>query len=103
MPVPVVEVDSTSPSPEKVPPAIFTVAPASLRLSGSDTVTALDSVTALPSVKLTLLATLASVGASLTLVTVSVVVASALVATPPLAVPLGSPICQVRMRVWLEK
>src|SRR5215467_14161252 len=62
--VPTVEVDSTSPSPANVPPAIFTVAPCRPRLSGSDTDTAPDSVTACPSVNETLDATFAKVGGS---------------------------------------
>src|SRR5215831_16051762 len=78
MPVPVVFAGSTSPSPANVPPAIFTVAPAQVVLSGSDTVTPGDSVIdAAFSVKLALVATV-SVGGSLTAVMLIVVVVTAL-------------------------
>ena len=42
--MPVTEVVSTSPSPEKVPPVMTTVAPTSFRLSGSVTDTEPESV-----------------------------------------------------------
>ena len=94
--VPAVDAASTSASPENVPPVIETVALASVRLSGSVTETAPDSVTAPPSsVKWTLEATLASVGASLTATTLTVVVANEL----RLFDPLPSLSSQVTVRV----
>src|SRR5215471_6857185 len=77
--VPATLAERISPSPAKVPPVIDTVAPARLRLSGSDAEAAPDSVTAPPPwVKLAEAATLLKVGASLTLVMPIVVVATLL-------------------------
>src|ERR1043166_2119298 len=74
---------STSPSPTKVPEAIATVALTSWRLSGSDTVTLGESVMVVPTVKLSDVDTLERVGASLTAVMVTVVVAGVLVLNDP--------------------
>src|SRR5947209_17484577 len=77
--VPVVSVASTSPSSGKAPLVIATVAATSVRLSGSDAEAAPDKVTAPPPcVKEADAATLLNVGASLTLVMASVVVATLL-------------------------
>src|SRR5690348_6341271 len=78
--VPAVLNESTSPSPEKVPPTICTVAFARFRLSGSFTVTFDESVVedAAFSVNCALGATLLSVGGSLTAVMLRVEVAAAL-------------------------
>src|SRR5262249_58524349 len=73
MPVGAVTADSTSPSPTKVPPVIFTVALASVRLSGSDTVTFGDSTTALPFSVNDALVVPVRVGGSFTAVTLTVV------------------------------
>src|SRR5262245_18135769 len=76
---------STSPSPANLPVVIDTVAPASVRLSGSDTDAAPDSTTAPAfSVNCALVATLANVGGSLTPVRLIVLVAVPEVAVPPL-------------------
>src|SRR5947199_383538 len=97
--VPVVVVASTSPSPVNLPPVIDTVALARLRLSGSVTVTAPDSVTAAPSsVKEALVATLLRIGGSLTLVMLTVVVATLL----RLNEPQPSLTIQVTVRVGFE-
>src|SRR5262252_2347933 len=78
MPVPTVLVASTSPSPAKVPPVIFTVASARL----------VASVTVRPMWKETRAGTDDKVGGSLTAVTLTVVVALAvgLLALPSLIV-----------------
>src|SRR5215470_8915147 len=80
--VPDVVAASTSPSPANVPAVIFTVALANVRLSGSDTTAADDSVFAPAfSVKLAVAATVA-VGGSFTPTTVTVAVCGALVSSP---------------------
>src|SRR4249920_3310683 len=96
--VPVVSAASTSPSPTNVPPAIFTVAPVQVGLSGSVTETVGDSTIEAPfSVKLVLVVPSASVGASLTAVTLIVVVVIEL----RLLEPLPSLSSQVTVRVGL--
>src|SRR5262245_56038460 len=97
MAVPETLAASTSPSPAKVPPVIATVAPARVRLSGSDTVTAGDSVTGDPFSVYDALAVPASVGGSFTAVmlTMLVVLPVALLALPSLSV-------QVTVRVGAE-
>src|ERR1043166_8147612 len=76
MTVPVVDVASTSPSPANLPPVIDTVALARLRLYGSVTVSAPESVAvASCSVYCALAATLVRVGGSLTPTTVIVLLA----------------------------
>src|ERR1700682_1954438 len=98
--VPVVLVDRTSPSPANVPPLTAIVAPASVVLSGSDTVTAPDRVAAAPpSVKLAEVATLLRVGGLLTPVRLTVVVAAALT----LLVEPPSLTTQVTVRVGLAR
>ena len=89
---------STSPSPANVPPVTATVAPVSVRLSGSATVSDGDSVTVLLSVNATWAAWPVSVGASLTAVTLMVVVCAAL----RLNEPLPSLTTQVTVRVGSE-
>src|SRR5262249_60501364 len=75
MAVPAVLAASTSPSPAKVPPATFTVAPVRVVLSGSVSVTVGESTNEAPfSVKLAAVVPIASVGASLTAVMLMVVV-----------------------------
>ena len=69
---------STSPSPAKVPPVIFTVALAILRLSTSDTVSVGEICRVVPAVNVTVGATAVRVGASLMPVMLTVVVATAL-------------------------
>src|SRR5580704_7159878 len=97
--VPVVEAASTSPSPAKVPPVTLTVAPARLRLSGSLTETADDSVAAAPSsVYAAVVATLLNVGGSLTLVMLTVDVTAVL----KLFEPEPSLSTQVNVRVGFE-
>src|SRR5690242_4906082 len=76
--VPATLAASTSPSPANVPPVNATVALAMLRLSGSATVTDGDSVTAGPFSVKDALVVPASVGASSTPTTVSVVVVTLL-------------------------
>src|ERR1051325_8519300 len=99
MAVPVVVAAKRSPSLAKVPPAIRTVALASLRLSASDTVTFdANVVAAAPWVKDALAGTPASAGELLTAVMLTVVVCGALrlFDAPP------SSSAQVRVRVGLE-
>src|SRR6516165_610900 len=101
--LPVGVAESASASPANVPPVTATVALASLRLSGSATDTVGDKVVgACSSVHDATVVPSDSDGGSLTLVTVSVVVESALVSLPPLSVPLGSVACHVIVRVRLE-
>ena len=82
--VPVVSKASTSPSPANVPPVTDTVAPVSDRLSGSATASVGDSVAVLLSVNATWADWLVTVGASLTAVSVTVVVWGVLVLNEPL-------------------
>src|ERR1051325_5202050 len=97
MAVPETSAVSTSPSPANVPPVIATVAPASARLSGSDTVTDGDNVTGDPFSVNDALTAPASVGASFTAVmlTTDVTLLVALLALPSLSV-------QVTVRVGAE-
>src|ERR1051325_8512305 len=69
---------STSPSPENLPPLTETVALATVRLSGSDSVIADDSVTLVLTAKATAVVWFDSVGGSSTAVMLMVVVAVAL-------------------------
>src|SRR5262249_14781087 len=77
--VPATLAASRSPSPANAPPVTCTVAPASVRLSGSDTDAAGATVSVWPAVNDAVEGTPASVGASLTAVTARVVVCGALV------------------------
>src|SRR5205807_8969464 len=96
MAVPVVVAAKRSPSLAKVPPAIRTVAAASLRLSASETVTFGASVAAAaPCVKDALAGMPDTVGALLMLVMLMVVVAAVLAALPSLS-------DQVTVRVGAE-
>ena len=76
--VPATLAESTSPSPAKPPPTIWTVALARSRLSGSVTESVGDSGSVLPSVKPAVAVSEAAAGASLTAVRWTVVVAAAL-------------------------
>src|ERR1700739_3453632 len=90
---------STSPSPANVPVVIDTVAPASSRLSGSDTDTAFDSTAGPPlSVKCALVATFEKAGGALIAVMAIVLVAVPLVT----ALPLLSNTVQVTVRAGSE-
>src|ERR1043166_933720 len=75
---------STSPSPAKVPPVIFTVALASVIVSGSDTVMLGEIVMVCCGTNITAAATFDNVGASLTAVTTTVVNCGELVLFEPL-------------------
>src|ERR1051325_9264042 len=84
---------STSPSPAKVPPVIFTVALVSVRLSGSDTEIAGEMVIVCCGRKFTALATFDNVGASLMAVIATVVNCGVLVlfeALPSLTVQVST-------------
>src|SRR5262249_46338247 len=85
--VPIVVAASTSPSPANVPPVIATVALTSVRLSGSDTNNAGDTVT-VGWVTATNAVTLESAGGLLTatMLMVSLAVAMLLLAVPSLTV-----------------
>jgi hypothetical protein len=105
MTVPLVWPETSSVSPANAPPVIDTVALARSRLSGSLTVTVGDNVvgSACSSVHDATVVPSASVGGSLTLVTVSVVVLiGEFVSLPPFRVPLGSCTCHVMLRVGFE-
>src|ERR1043166_7808547 len=93
--VPATLAESTSPSPAKVPPVIFTVAFAILRLSGSDTDNVGESCTGLPSRNDRVGNTEVRVGASLIAVMLTVGVAAVLPTlkssfTPQVTVRVGS-------------
>src|SRR5215471_2097278 len=98
--VPVVLAASTSPSPTNVPLPIDTVALATLTSSGSLTTNVLDSVVgpACSSVYCAVVAPLANVGASLTLVMLMVDVAVPMLLPPP----LSSTTVQVTVRLGSE-
>src|SRR5690349_4290717 len=98
--VPVVVAASTSPSPANVPPAIFTVAFESVRLSASATTAADETVFAPPFSVKPAVATPESVGGSFTPTTVNVVVVTLL--TPDGLPTAPSSTCQVMVRVVLE-
>src|SRR5689334_25129 len=97
MVVPAVTADSTSSSPAKVPPTIFTVAPVRPRLSTSVTERADEIVVLVPSVNDTLVAA-ATVGASLIGV-IAIVLVVLLVSLGP---PLSSTTVQVTVRAGSE-